>query len=66
MQARGFAALQNILPCNTLCDQGDTVAMWQQVVELVVSGGVAMCDDVTGLLVVLARLMTDEQLQVSL
>lgn len=69
MQTRGFAALQNILtilPSNTPCDHGDRVAMWQRVIELVMSGGVAMCEDVTGLLVVLARLMTDEELQVSL
>lgn len=42
------------------------MAMWQRVVELVMSGGVAMCEDVAGLLVVLTRLMTDEELQVSL
>ena len=39
------------------------MAMWQRVIELVGSGGVAVCDDVTGLLVVLARAMEDVEVQ---
>lgn len=53
-----------ILPYSTLCN--GRMTMWQQVVELVMSGSVTICDDVTGLLVVLVKSMTDEELQVSL
>ena len=38
--------------------------MWQHMMELVVSGGVTLCDDVTGLLVVLTKVMNDEEMQV--
>ena len=68
MQSRAFAALQNllsVLPRDTLHNQGGVAAVWRRVIELVASGGVAVCDDVTGLLVVLARAMEDEELQVS-
>ena len=68
VQSRAFAALQNllsVLPRDTLHNQGGVAAVWRRVIELVASGGVAVCDDVTGLLVVLARAMEDEELQVS-
>ena len=53
------------LPRGALGDlEGGVLAMWQQVMELVVSGGVTLSDDVTGLLVVLTKVMNDEEIQV--
>ena len=38
--------------------------MWERVKELVVSGGVAMCDDVMGLLAVLSKVMEGKEMKV--
>ena len=70
IQSRGFAALGNLLsalPRGALGDlEGGVLAVWQRVVELVVSGGVALSDDVTSLLVVLTKVMQNEEIQVQL
>jgi hypothetical protein len=67
IQSRGFAALGNLLsalPRGALGDlEGGVLAVWQRVVELVVSGGVALSDDVTSLLVVLTKVMQNEEIQ---
>ena len=66
---RGMAALQNMLsalpPSATPPDS--TLAMWRGVLEMVgSSGGVAMCEEVTGLLAVLVEKMGEQNMQVCL
>ena len=69
MQTRAMAALQNMLsslsPSSTSPDSA--LAMWRRVLEMVGSpGGVATCEEVTGLLVVLVEMMGDKEMQVRL
>ncbi|CAI8010299.1 HEAT repeat-containing protein 3 [Geodia barretti] len=66
VQMRGMAALQNMLsalpPSATPPDS--TLAMWRGVLEMVgSSGGVAMCEEVTGLLAVLVEKMGEQNMQ---
>jgi hypothetical protein len=63
VQTRGMAALQNML--SALPTPPDSaLAMWRGVLEIVgSSGGVAMCEEVTGLLAVLVEKMGEQNMQ---
>ena len=66
IKTRAMGALQNML-CGMdieLCGGSETViAIWQDVMKLVVAGIVTLCDNVTGLLIVLVDMMKHTELE---